>query len=106
MCVAQPSASQHGREPNMDRRTKAILATLGAVAAIGAGSAALASASGAEKTSTDKPDQGETVHDQPGADVERNDAEHGSEIAGGDGPTGHADEPANPNAHHEAQGAE
>jgi hypothetical protein len=33
-------------------------------------------------------------------------AESGSEVAGNDGPGGHADEPGNPNADHQATGAE
>ena len=90
----------------MSRRTKAIIAAVAAVAAIGAGSAALANASGSDKGSTDKPDHSEAVQKQSGTDVEKSDGEHGSEVPGGDGPKGHADEPANPNANHEATGAE
>lgn len=33
-------------------------------------------------------------------------AETSSEVSGSDGPSGHADEPSNPNADHQAQGAE
>jgi hypothetical protein len=35
-----------------------------------------------------------------------NSQENGSEIAGNDGPGGHSDEPANPNANHQHQGEE
>jgi hypothetical protein len=92
----------------MTRRTKAILAGAAAVAAIGAGSAALANASGSGGGSADKPDKAEPVQqqDRPSADVEKSDGERGPEVPGGDGPKGHADEPANPNANHETKGAE
>jgi cytoskeletal protein RodZ len=46
--------------------------------------------------------------DQSGADgtSEASDGESGSEVAGNDGPGGHADEPGNPNADHQATGQE
>jgi hypothetical protein len=45
--------------------------------------------------STEAPDSGTEAPESPG-----------SETPGNDGPGGHADEPGNPNAQHEAQGAE
>lgn len=97
----------------MTRHTTKILAAVAAVAAIGAGSAALANASGHRAKSSARPDQGDQVQQQrSGADTEHGETaregagEHGSEVPAGDGPGGHADEPANPNADHEAQGAE
>ena len=93
----------------MTRRTKAILAAVAAVASIGAGSAALASASG-RAANSDPPDHAQ--QQQSGADTEHGagardgTAERGSEVPGGDGPGGHADEPGDSNADHEARGAE
>jgi hypothetical protein len=48
--------------------------------------------------------------DQNGSDQETNDGsdgeQSGSELSGNDGPGGHADEPGNPSADHEASGQE
>jgi hypothetical protein len=49
----------------------------------------------------------ETADGPQGADQETGDGqESGSEVVENDGPGGHADEPANPNAEHEAGGQE
>lgn len=57
--------------------------------------------------SKDAPDQGNDPADQGGANdkAEGNDSAN-SEVPGDDGPGGHADEPGNPNADHQAQGQE
>jgi hypothetical protein len=50
---------------------------------------------------------GETADGSGSADQETNDGpETGAEVSENDGPGGHADEPGNPNAEHEASGQE
>jgi hypothetical protein len=106
--------------------SKSMTATLAAlVAALGVGGVAMAQNSGSSPSSTppaaqtpqsstpsvDKPTPGDTA-DTGAADTatpgDKPDTgqESGSEVANNDGPGGHADEPGNPNADHQAQGPE
>ena len=55
---------------------------------------------GADKADTD------SIEDENGADDATEPAESGSEVSGDDGPGGHADEPADPNADHQFEGQE
>lgn len=67
---------------------------------------------GAETSATDRDnvqsgDQNTPDANESGTETESaTEAESGTETPGDDGPGGHADEPGNPNAQHEAQGAE
>ncbi|HEY2056525.1 MAG TPA: hypothetical protein VGH14_21540 [Solirubrobacterales bacterium] len=62
-------------------------------------------AQGSTDTETaDGPNFGHEEADEETSDGGSAESETGSEVAGNDGPGGHADEPGNPNAQHEAGG--
>ena len=103
----------------MFKKTRKIALIGGVLAAVSFGGSALAAAGAAPvqpthvAVTTQKAADAETA-DGPGlgheeADEETSDggsaaSESGSETPGNDGPGGHADEPGNPNAQHEAGG--
>ena len=108
----------------MRRRTK-LAATVAALAALAVGGASLAGAG--SKTSppappaATQPQDGDNVQQGDQASPDTGSAtkasgetpaaaeastESSSEVANNDGPGGHADEPGNPNADHQFQGAE
>ena len=108
----------------MRNRLARILAGLVAVGALAFGASAIASARQnapspkapatvvqpvQDRADTDAVEQENGADDAAeAADDEKSEAAEGSdsEQAGDDGPGGHADEPGNPNAEHEAQGDE
>ncbi len=116
----------------MRNRLLRISAGLAALAALGLGGAAIASATQGGSPSAKAPvsakvqkstADGDTIEQENGADdateagtgekpevageaAEEAGAESASEVPGNDGPGGHADEPANPNADHQFQGQE
>jgi len=99
-------------------RNKTAAASVGAlIAALGVGGIALAQSSGSSSGQQGQTQTAMQARDSAGSDTgnestasEQQDStteqESGSETPGNDGPGGHADEPGNPNANHEAQGQE
>ncbi|MBS1678168.1 MAG: hypothetical protein JST08_12370 [Actinobacteria bacterium] len=86
----------------MLKKTRKIALVGGVLAAVSLGGSALAAAGAAPVHPTRV-----TVlkhADRETADAGNTDPEVGSETPGNDGPGGHADEPGNPNAQHEAGG--
>jgi hypothetical protein len=57
-------------------------------------------------SSKSAPKSASSGSEQPGESSEQPGESSGSEVPGNDGPGGHADEPGNPNADHQFQGAE
>jgi hypothetical protein len=110
----------------MRSRLNKAVAAVTLVAALAVGGATFASAASKSPSKapapatavvdTDTVQQGDqSAPDKPGAADESPSAsesasepagESGSEVPGNDGPGGHADEPGNPNADHQFQGAE
>jgi hypothetical protein len=123
-------------ESDMRARMTKLIAGLAAISALAVGGAALAGAAGkqappvnppaavagVQQGSQTAPDTG-TTGEQPGESATESSSESasepagesstesaaeaaGSEVAGNDGPGGHADEPGNPNADHQFEGQE
>jgi hypothetical protein len=114
----------------MATRVKKVLAGIAALAALAFGGAAIASAGGGQPQQSPTPATGQSAEQQGESTAPENSAtdpdnvqdtsgndqgepagaegagETGSEVPGNDGPGGHADEPSNPNADHQAQGTE
>jgi hypothetical protein len=108
----------------MATRAKKVLAGIAALAALALGGAVFAQAGGgsasqpnstpATSQSAEQQDEStapensaadpDNVQDESGGD--QGSGEAGSEVPGDDGPGGHADEPSNPNADHQFEGAE
>ena len=109
----------------MRSRITKLGAALAALAALAVGGSALASASGnapakapsvlkqqappaTTAESNDSAADTDSIQDQSGKDTAAESgaesAESGSEVAGNDGPGGHADEPGNPNADTQQEG--
>lgn len=102
----------------MFKKSRKILLMGGVLAAVSFGGSALAAAGAAPVSPTHtsatatspKAADAETADgtSQKAADTETSDGaetpDSGSEVSGNDGPGGHADEPGNPNAQHEAGG--
>ena len=59
-----------------------------------------------DQTSTDVPGAAENSSEPSSETSSEPAGESGSEVPGNDGPGGHADEPGNPNADHQFEGAE
>jgi hypothetical protein len=102
----------------MFKKTRKIALIGGVLAAVSFGGSALAAAGAApvqpthvavttQKAADKETADGAAATTQRAADTETADgaaSETGSETPGNDGPGGHADEPGNPNAQHEAGG--
>jgi hypothetical protein len=59
-----------------------------------------------DQTAPDVPGAAESSSQSSSESSSEPDGESGSEVPGDDGPGGHADEPGNPNADHQFEGAE
>ena len=95
----------------MVKHTRKIALAVAALVAMALGGSALAQAGTAETPDAAGAADTDTVQsgDQSAPDTETADGTNeaaGSEVPGNDGPGGHADEPANPSADHQARGAE
>ncbi|MGH2937016.1 MAG: hypothetical protein ACRDPE_02725 [Solirubrobacterales bacterium] len=103
----------------MFKKTRKIALIGGALAAVSFGGSALAAAGAApvqpthkaviakataDTETADGPSFGHEEADEETSDGGGAQSESGSEVSGNDGPGGHADEPGNPNAQHEAGG--
>lgn len=97
----------------MATRAKKVLAGIAALAALAFGGAAIAQAGGDSQAqhglapaTSESAQQSEAPEGAEGAEANDAAEQEGSEVPGDDGPGGHADEPANPNADHQFQGKE
>jgi len=119
-------ANQRERSNDMRARITKLMAGLTVVAALAVGGAAFASAgsnpaapskapvAAVDKDTLQQGDQSspDTAAEQssestsPGQPEQSETADAGAEVPGNDGPGGHADEPGNPNADHQFDGAE